>query len=68
MKAEKYADFFKEAEKTMSEDSIRRAKREANTIMLDLGLVELQKYARISNPKFLDSFSLVSKRSKHEKI
>jgi hypothetical protein len=52
----------------MSEDSIRRAKREANTIMLDLGLVELQKYARISNPKFLDSFSLVSKRSKHEKI
>ena len=30
MKAEKYTDFFEEAEKSMSKDSIRRAEREAN--------------------------------------
>ena len=29
MKAEKYTDFFEEAEKSMSKDSIRRAEREA---------------------------------------
>jgi hypothetical protein len=37
MKAEKYTDFFEEAEKSMSKDSIRRAEGEANKIMLNLG-------------------------------
>ena len=45
MKAEKYTDFFEEAEKSMSKDSIHRAEREANKIMLNLGLAELRKHA-----------------------
>lgn len=45
MKTEKYTDFFEEAEKNMSEDSIRRAEREAKKIMLNLGLAELRKHA-----------------------
>ncbi len=45
MKAEKYTDFFEEAEKSMSKDSIRRAEREANKIMLNFGLAELRKHA-----------------------
>ena len=45
MKAEKYTDFFEEAKKSMSKDSIRRAEREANKIMLNLGLAELRKHA-----------------------
>ena len=45
MKTEKYADFFEEAKKSMSKDSIRRAEGEANEIMLNLGLVELRKNA-----------------------
>jgi hypothetical protein len=45
MKTEKYTDFFEEAEKSMSEDSIHRAEREANKIMLNLGLAELRKHA-----------------------
>ena len=45
MKAEKYTDFFEEAEKSMSEDSIHRADREANKIRLNLGLAELRKRA-----------------------
>jgi hypothetical protein len=40
MKAEKYADFFEEAEKSMSKDSIRCAEREAKLVSycLSLGL------------------------------
>ena len=45
MKTVGYTDFFKEAEKSMSQDSIRGAKREANKIMLNLGLAELRKNA-----------------------
>ena len=45
MKAVKYTDFFEEAEKTMSKDSIRRARGEPNGIMLNLGLAELRKHA-----------------------
>jgi hypothetical protein len=45
MKAGKYTDFFEEAQKSMSQDSIRRAEREANKIMLTLGLAELRKHA-----------------------
>ncbi len=45
MKAEKYTDFFEEAEKSMSRDSIRRAEGEANKIILNLGLAELRKNA-----------------------
>jgi hypothetical protein len=45
MKAEKYTDFFEEAEKCMSKDSISRAEREANKIVLNLGLAELRKQA-----------------------
>jgi hypothetical protein len=45
MKAGEYTDFFKEAEKSMSQDSIRGAKREANKIMLNLGLSDLRKNA-----------------------
>jgi hypothetical protein len=48
MKAEKYPDFFEEAEKIMSEDSIQRAAVEANKIMLNLGLAELRKHAGYS--------------------
>lgn len=45
MKEEKYTDFFEEAEKIMSHDSIRRAESEANKIVLNLGLAELRKSA-----------------------
>jgi len=45
MKAEKYSDFFEEAKKSMSKDSICRAEREANKIMLNLRLAELRKHA-----------------------
>lgn len=45
MKAEKYSDFFEEAKKSMSKDSIRRAEGEANKIMLNLRLAELRKHA-----------------------
>jgi hypothetical protein len=48
MKAENYTDFFEEAKKSMSKDSIRRAEREANKIMLTLGLAELRKHAGYS--------------------
>ncbi|MBA4424099.1 MAG: transcriptional regulator [Syntrophus sp. (in: bacteria)] len=44
MKAEKYTDFFEEAKKSMSKESIRRAEREANKIILNLGLAELRKH------------------------
>ncbi len=43
MKAGKYTDFFEEAKKSMSQDSIRRAEHEANKIMLALGLADLRK-------------------------
>ena len=45
MKAEKYSDFFEEAKKSMSKDSIRRAEEDANKIMLNLRLAELRKDA-----------------------
>lgn len=45
MKTETYNDFFAEAEKSMSKDSIRSAKGEATQIMLNLGLAELRKHA-----------------------
>jgi len=45
MKAKKYTDFFEEAGKIMSKDSIRRAEREANKVILNLGLAGLRKHA-----------------------
>ena len=45
MKTEKYTDFFEEAQKSMSKDSIHRAEGEANKIMVNLGLAELRKQA-----------------------
>ena len=45
MKEEKYSDFFEEAKKCMSKDSIRRAGEDANKIMLNLRLADLRKDA-----------------------
>jgi hypothetical protein len=44
MKARKYTDFFEEAQKSMSQESTRRAEHEANKIMLTLDLAELRKH------------------------